>query len=164
MTILINERFSDGSGCKESSCTVEDPGSNSGSRRPRGEGNCHSLQYSCLENSIKKELDTTEQLKLSLFWIFYFQVSLSVTYYSSTNSRVYNIFPQSNNELHKRKKKCNCCNVFMCFIVSYSVLKNAISNDKISGSRIRNEAPRKIQFEKSNEAKDIQKYRYHQNC
>ena len=43
--------FPGGSDCKESACSVRDPGSIPGSGRSPGEGNGYSLQYSCLENS-----------------------------------------------------------------------------------------------------------------
>ena len=37
---------------KESACNVGDPGSISGSGRSPGDWNGHTLQYSCLENSM----------------------------------------------------------------------------------------------------------------
>ena len=54
---------------KESACNAEDPGSIPGLRRSPGEGNGNPLQYSCLENFVKrgyrpwnhKQLDMTEQ-------------------------------------------------------------------------------------------------------
>ena len=70
--------FSGGSSGKESACNVGDPGSISGLERSPGEGNGYPLQYSCLENPMdrgacglyspwgRKELDTTEQITLSL--------------------------------------------------------------------------------------------------
>ena len=62
---------------KESTCNVGNLGLIPGSGRSSGEGNGYPLQYSCLENSTQrslagpspwgcKELDTTEQLSLSL--------------------------------------------------------------------------------------------------
>ena len=59
---------------KESACNQGDLGSISGSERSPGEGNGYPLQYSWLKNSMDrgyrpwghKELDTTEQLTLSL--------------------------------------------------------------------------------------------------
>ena len=59
---------------KESACNQGDLGSISGSGRSSGEGKGYPLQYSCLKNSMgrgyrpwgHKELDTTEQLTLSL--------------------------------------------------------------------------------------------------
>ena len=65
--------FPGGSDNKESTCKAGDPGSFPGSGRSLGEGNGHSLQYSCLENSIDRaawwatvhrvtESDTVEQL------------------------------------------------------------------------------------------------------
>ena len=65
--------FSGGSDGGESTCNAGDLGLISGSGRSPGEGNGYPLQYSCLENSMDrgawqghKELDTTEQLSLSL--------------------------------------------------------------------------------------------------
>ena len=46
--------FPGGSDNKESACYAGDPGSFPGSGRSLGEGNGHSLQYSCLENSIDR--------------------------------------------------------------------------------------------------------------
>ena len=65
--------FPGGSDGKESACSVVDPGLIPGSGSSPGEGNGNPLQYSCLENSMDrnlvgyspwgcKELDTTEQL------------------------------------------------------------------------------------------------------
>ena len=59
---------------KESACNSGDPGSIPGSGRSAGEGKAYPLQYSGLENSMDgmyslwghKELNTTEQLSLSL--------------------------------------------------------------------------------------------------
>ena len=62
---------------KESACNLGDPDSIPGSGRSPGERNGNPLQYSCLENSMErslvgyspwghKELDTTEQVTLSL--------------------------------------------------------------------------------------------------
>ena len=60
---------------KESFCNVGDLGSVPGLGRSLGEGKGYPLQYSGLENSMgcivrrgHKELDTTEQLSLSLSW------------------------------------------------------------------------------------------------
>ena len=39
---------------KESACNAEDPGSIPGLGRSPGDGNGNPLQYSCLENSIKR--------------------------------------------------------------------------------------------------------------
>ena len=72
--------FPGGSAGKECACSVEDLCSIPGLGRSPGEGKGHPLQYSDLENSMDcevspwgcKELDTTEQLSLSLFsylWI-----------------------------------------------------------------------------------------------
>ena len=61
--------FPDSSASKESSCNVGDLGSIPGVGRSPGEGKGYLLQYSGLENSQSmgsKELDTTEQLSLSL--------------------------------------------------------------------------------------------------
>ena len=65
--------FPDSSVGKESACNTGDPGLIPGSGRSAGEGNGYPLQYSGLENSMDcivrgghKELDTTEQLSLSL--------------------------------------------------------------------------------------------------
>ena len=70
MIVLGFPRGSDG---KEFTCNAGDLGLISGSGRASGEGNGYPLQYSCLENSMDrgawqghKELDTTEQLSLSL--------------------------------------------------------------------------------------------------
>ena len=63
--------FPGGSAGKESTCNVGDLGSIPGLGRSPGEGNGYPLQYSDLENSMDypwgcKELNTTEQLSLSL--------------------------------------------------------------------------------------------------
>ena len=69
----ISVGFPGGSDNKESACSAGDPGSFPESGRSRGEGNGHSLQYSCLENSMERgawwatvhgvtESDTIEQL------------------------------------------------------------------------------------------------------
>ena len=64
--------FPCGSAGKESSCNVGDLGLIPGLGRSPGEGKCHPLQYSGLENSMDysswshKELDTTEQLSHSV--------------------------------------------------------------------------------------------------
>ena len=46
--------FSGRSVGKASACSAEDLGSVPGSRRSPGEGNGHSLQYSCLENPMDR--------------------------------------------------------------------------------------------------------------
>ena len=46
--------FPSGSVGKESACNAEDPGSIPGLGRSPGEGNGNPLQYSCLENSMKR--------------------------------------------------------------------------------------------------------------
>ena len=46
---------SSGSDGKESACNAEDPGSIPGFGISPGEGNSHSLQYSCMENSMDRE-------------------------------------------------------------------------------------------------------------
>ena len=68
-----------GSDGKETACNGGHPGSIPGLGRSPGEGNGNPLQYSCLENLTdrssladhspwgRKELDTIEQLTLSLF-------------------------------------------------------------------------------------------------
>ena len=63
--------FAGGSDGKEPSCNVEDMGSIPGSRKSPGEGNGYALQYSYLENSMDRgvqslglQRDTTEQLTL----------------------------------------------------------------------------------------------------
>ena len=64
--------FPGGSNSKESACSAEDAGLIPGSGRSPGEGNGYPLQYSCLENSMDREVwwategghkesDTTEQ-------------------------------------------------------------------------------------------------------
>ena len=69
--------FPGGSEGKASACSAGDLGSIPGSGRSPGEGNGILLQYSCLENSMdrnlvgysswcRKELDMTERLTLSL--------------------------------------------------------------------------------------------------
>ena len=78
--------FPGGSDGKESACNMGNPGSIPGLGRSPGEGNGYTLQYSYLENSMdreawqatihevpkgyspwgRKELNTTEQLTLSL--------------------------------------------------------------------------------------------------
>ena len=71
--LFYQKGFLGGSDGKESACNAGDWGSIPGSGRSTGEGNGNPLQYSCLENSMDyspwghKELDTTEQLSLSLF-------------------------------------------------------------------------------------------------
>ena len=65
---------------KECACSAEDPGSTPGSGRSPGEGNGNPLQYSCHgQRSLvgyspwgHKEVDTTEQLILSLSEILSF--------------------------------------------------------------------------------------------
>ena len=52
--------FPGSSDSKESACNVGDPGSIPGSGRSLEEGNGNPLQYSCLENSMDRELDPTE--------------------------------------------------------------------------------------------------------
>ena len=52
--------FPGGSDNKESACKARDPGSIPGSGRSLEEGNGNPLQYSCLENSMDRELDPTE--------------------------------------------------------------------------------------------------------
>ena len=72
----LRTRLPGGSDCKESTCSARDLGLIPGSGRFPGEGNVYPLQYSCLENSMKKgawwvtvhgmtESDMTEPLKLS---------------------------------------------------------------------------------------------------
>jgi len=46
--------FPGGSDAKESACNAGDPSSIPELRRSPGEGNGYPLQYSCLENSIKR--------------------------------------------------------------------------------------------------------------
>ena len=69
--------FPGGSHCKERACSTGDLDLTPGSGRSPGEKNGNPLQYSCLENSMErslvgyspwghKELDTTEQVTLSL--------------------------------------------------------------------------------------------------
>ena len=73
--------FPGGSDSKEPVYNAGDLGSIPGSGRSPGEGNGDPLQYSCLENYIGRgawqitvhgvtESDTTEQLTLSLSWLF----------------------------------------------------------------------------------------------
>ena len=78
--------FPGGSAGKESAHSVGDLGSTLGLGRSPGEGNCYTLQYSAVENSMDvyslwchKELDMTERLSLLLF---FFKVLLAVTFYS----------------------------------------------------------------------------------
>ena len=47
--------FGGSDGSSESACNAGDPGSIPGSERSPGEGNGHSLQYSCLENPMDEE-------------------------------------------------------------------------------------------------------------
>ena len=49
-----NTGFPGGSDSKESTCIAGDPGSIPGLGRSPGEGNGNPLQYSCLENSMKR--------------------------------------------------------------------------------------------------------------
>ena len=76
-TFCLSCRFPDGSDGKESDCNAGNPGSITRPGRSLGEGNGNPLQY-CLENPIDRgawwaiiheftELDTTEQLTLSLW-------------------------------------------------------------------------------------------------
>ena len=53
---VICEAFPGGSGSKESSCSVGDPGLIPGLRRSPGEGNGNPLQCSCLENPMDREV------------------------------------------------------------------------------------------------------------
>ena len=46
--------FTGGSGSKESTCHMGDPGSIPGLGRSPGKGNGNPLQYSCLENSMDR--------------------------------------------------------------------------------------------------------------
>ena len=55
-----------GSDSKESACNVGDPGSIPGLARFPGEGNGYSPQYSCLENSMEKELNTWDPKELGM--------------------------------------------------------------------------------------------------
>ena len=48
---MLGQGFPGVSLSKESICNTGDPGSIPGRRRSPGEGNCNSIQYSCLENS-----------------------------------------------------------------------------------------------------------------
>ena len=48
--------FSDGTDSKKSACNAGDPGSIPGSGRSPEEGNGYSCQYSCLENSMDREV------------------------------------------------------------------------------------------------------------
>ena len=48
--------FPGGSDGEESACNAGDVGSVPGSGRSPGEGNSHPLQYSCLENSMDRDL------------------------------------------------------------------------------------------------------------
>ena len=75
--IHINMSEHCGWDCKEFACNAWDLGLIPGSGRSPGEGNGNPLQCSCLENSMyrgawgscgHKELDTTEQLIVSLFF------------------------------------------------------------------------------------------------
>ena len=50
----MNLRFPGGSDGKESACYAGDLGSNPGLGRSPGEGNGHTLQYSCLKNSMNR--------------------------------------------------------------------------------------------------------------
>ena len=69
----LPDSFPDSSVGKESACKAGEPSSIPGSGRPTGEGKGYPLKYSGLENSMDyivhgvAELDTTEQLSLSLF-------------------------------------------------------------------------------------------------
>ena len=87
--------FLGGSNGKESACNAGDLGLIPGSGRFLGEGNGYSFQYSCLENSIDrgssgaifhgghKELDTTEQLTLSILfhmtWNYFIRLLTSIS-------------------------------------------------------------------------------------
>ena len=84
MPPLCSWGFPAGSNDKESAFNARDTNSIPGLERFPGEGNVNLLQYSCLGNSIDigafqaiysswdcKESDTTEQLTLPLFFLFF---------------------------------------------------------------------------------------------
>ena len=76
--------FPSGSAVKESACSAGDLGLIPGLERSPGEGNGYPLLYSDLENSMDyspwgcKELDTTEQLSVSLLLETQIRTGLSV--------------------------------------------------------------------------------------
>ena len=51
---FLSPVFPGGSEVKVSACNAGDPGSNPGSGRSPGEGNCNPLQYSCLESHMDR--------------------------------------------------------------------------------------------------------------
>ena len=71
-SVSLDSKIGGGSAGEESAYNAGDLGSIPGLGRSPGEGNCYPLQYSGLENSMDcivhrvTELDTTEQLSLSL--------------------------------------------------------------------------------------------------
>ena len=78
--------FPGGSDCKASAYNVGDLGSIPGSGRPPGEGNGNSLQYSCLENPMKRGAwyatvhgvrKSQTQLSDFIFFLSFFCFSLS---------------------------------------------------------------------------------------
>ena len=55
-------RWPGGSDGKELACNAGDPDSVPGSGKPPGEGNGYPLQYSCLENSMDRELGSLQSM------------------------------------------------------------------------------------------------------
>ena len=54
--VFMGVCFPGGLVCEESACSAGDPGLIPGSGKSPGEGHSNPLQYSCLENSINKEI------------------------------------------------------------------------------------------------------------
>ena len=64
--LATEQGFPGGSDSKKSACNAGDPGSIPGLARFPGEGNGYSPQYSCLENSMEKELSPWDPKQLGM--------------------------------------------------------------------------------------------------
>ena len=128
--IIVSSGFPGGSDSKESPCNSGNPGLIPGSGRSPGEGNGNPLQYSCLENSMDREVwwatvhgvaesDSTEQLALhtSLHCIFrlkpphllvhlFCTCSINIQFNSSTSLSSYECILVCHWSLSLLKYKC----------------------------------------------------------